>query len=140
MEVADKMELILIDVVDGQAVPHLFGNVMTWPVKELEALRQEARQKLKSHGHTKTDARDPVVRENCAACVLEKIQEEIKAGTYDPNAEGGYAGAVRVLVQGSVRVPVALLLRELKSGGDYAENLKRDLVTFSALNRGTIIR
>lgn len=118
------MKLVIIDRA-GRS--HNFGEVEPYVGTDRDQLRAIARQLMSRHDHSAEDARDPLVRENCSACVL---SAPLKARRWrSPN----YAGWMRVYVEAGVRVPADRIIRELRRTDNlaYVAALKRDLVTFS---------
>lgn len=118
-------------IIDSAGVAHQLGE---YKLQENPShLRQMAKQTMESHGHTKTEARQAVVRDNCAACVL---QAGLKA--FNPK----YCNWLQVYIRAGVDVPADVVIKELNAmsteNQGYKREVCRDLVTFSHKHRGVV--
>lgn len=117
---------------DAARAKLLEGGVAPWDEKTATVLSQTARRCMFAHQHGPLAGMTPEDRlltaENCSACVLAEGAEMLLPRGEVPN----YAGWARVYVQCCVRVPAALLERELARTDNprYVEALRRDLATW----------
>lgn len=116
-------------IIDSKGIAHQLGEYILQ--ENPSELRRMAKQTMESHGHTKTQARQAVVRDNCAACVL---QAGLKK--FNPN----YGGWLRVYIQAGIDVPADVVIKELNAMENqaYKREVCRDLVTFSHKHRGVV--